>query len=240
MAAKPTSNKPSADLSTQTLIVKPGPDQRSVILDNGQTVSVPKPWALLKPGDAGATRRVKAAGPSWTMKAKRGRRVISLGVWADSETIATVVNDLAAERSTESYARKQVAAKKRREKTQTAYVDEFTQAVAEFLAFDAKYADLQRELASAVAIHATPVGSGTVARTKRIPVERRAEAAVIAWLRHQTTGYDTMTIPRTRGKRREVRRELAARSRLLLQVYRSGKTVPKERCLLRTSLAENE
>ena len=29
----------------------------------------------------------------------------------------------------------------------------------------------------AVTDHATPVGSGTVARTKRIPVEQRAEAA---------------------------------------------------------------
>jgi hypothetical protein len=48
--------------------------------------------------------------------------------------------------------------------------------------------------------HATPVGSGTVARTKRIPVEQRAEAAVIAWMRHQTTGYDGMVIPRIKGK----------------------------------------
>jgi len=50
--------------------------------------------------------------------------------------------------------------------------------------------NLAIRLARAVADHATPVGSGTVARTKRIPVEERAEAAVIAWMRHQTTGYD--------------------------------------------------
>jgi hypothetical protein len=60
--------------------------------------------------------------------------------------------------------------------------------------------------------HATPVGSGTVARTKRILVEKRAEAAVIAWIRQQTTGYDGMAIPRVKGKRREVRRMLARRS----------------------------
>eukprot|EP01035_Chromulina_nebulosa_P056444 gene56444-77358_t len=59
------------------------------------------------------------------------------------------------------------------------------------------------------AAHATPVGSGTVARTKRIPIEQRAEAATIAWMRHQTTGYDSMTIPREKGLRREVRRMLA-------------------------------
>ena len=34
-----------------------------------------------------------------------------------------------------------------------------------FLAFDARHADLERALARAVAAHATPVGSGTVART---------------------------------------------------------------------------
>ena len=55
-----------------------------------------------------------------------------------------------------------------------------------------------------------------MARTKRIPVEQRAEAAVIAWMRHQTTGYDNLVIPRVKGKRREVRRMLAQRSKELL------------------------
>jgi hypothetical protein len=51
-----------------------------------------------------------------------------------------------------------------------------------------------------------------VARTKRISVEQRAEAAVIGWMRHQTTGYDCMVIPRVKGKRLEVRRMLAGRA----------------------------
>src|ERR687892_195805 len=63
-------------------------------------------------------------------------------------------------------------------------------------------AELDAERARAVTEHATPVGSGMVARTKLIPVEKRAEAAVIAWMRHQTTGYDSLVIPRVRGKRR--------------------------------------
>ena len=65
-----------------------------------------------------------------------------------------------------------------------------------------------------------PVGSGTVARTKRISVAERAEAAVIAWMRHQTTAYDQMSIPRVAGKRREVRRELARISRDVLDLHR--------------------
>jgi len=84
---------------------------------------------------------------------------------------------------------------------------------------DAALAD---RIAGAVAAHATPVGSGTVARTERIPLERRAEAAVIAWMRHQTTAYDSMAIPRVKGRRREVRRHLAGRSREVLARYRRG------------------
>jgi hypothetical protein len=87
--------------------------------------------------------------------------------------------------------------------------------------------------------HATPVGSGTVARTKRIRVERRAEAAVIAWLRHQTTGYDGMVIPRVKGKRREVRRLLARRSQELLGRYRRGEPA-SEGCPLRKALKDGE
>ena len=83
--------------------------------------------------------------------------------------------------------------------------------------------------------HATPVGSRTVARTRRIPVEQRAEAAVIAWMRHQTTGYDGMVIPRIKGKRREVRRVLARRSHELLDGYRCGEPVP-EGCPLERAL----
>ena len=41
-------------------------------------------------------------------------------------------------------------------------------------------------------------------------------------MRHQTTGYDTLVIPRVKGSRREVRRRLAQRSRELLDRYRRG------------------
>ncbi len=224
-------------MADQTRIVKPAEDSRTVISESGELLRVPSSWSLLKPGDAGVTRRVKAAGPSWTVKAKRGRRVISLGVWAETTTIERVTAEFAQERSTDAYARKQRAAKARREKAQAEYVDDFESAVFDFLGFDARYGDLAEELSKAVATHATPVGSGTVARTKRIPVQQRAEAAVIAWLRHQTTAYDDMVIPRVKGKRREVRRMLAKKSRLLLGVYRSGKTIDPQRCLLRQALS---
>jgi hypothetical protein len=78
-----------------------------------------------------------------------------------------------------------------------------------------------------------------VARTKRIPVEQRAEAAVIAWMRHQTTAYDSMVVPRVKGKRREVRRMLAQRSKELLGRYRRGESVGDE-CPLKKALMGEE
>ena len=110
-------------------------------------------------------------------------------------------------------------------------------AVLAFLAFAPRHAALARRVAAAIAAHAVPVGSGTVARTQRIPVERRAESATIAWLRHNSTAYDTMKIPRVKGMRREVRRLLAARSRELLARYRRGEAIDPSSCVLHRALA---
>lgn len=214
-----------------------GDEPRSPRDASGRVHPVPEGWTLLPPGDAGLTRRVKAAGPSWVVKAKRGRRVMSQGVWAPAETIARERSRLEEERADPAYQRKLDAAKARRDKEQAAYIESFTGAVEDFLSFAARHRGLEQELARAIAKHATPVGSGTVARTKRIPVERRAEAATIAWLRHHTTGYDDMKIPRVKGKRREVRRLLAQRSRQLLERYRRGDAV--DQCPLRSALAQN-
>ena len=200
-------------------------------------VVIPAGWVLFPPGDAALTRRVKAAGDHFVVAEKKGRKLFSLGVWAPAATIENIRTDLEAERSTESFAKKQAAAAKRREKVQTEYVEDFHGAVVQFLAFDVKYAAQADQLAQAVTAHATPVGSGTVARTKRIPVEQRAEAAVIAWMRHQTTGYDGMSIPRVKGKRREVRRMLAKRSHELLERYRRGLAIG-EGCPLGKALGD--
>ncbi|WP_182870540.1 DUF2293 domain-containing protein [Stieleria mannarensis] len=222
----------------KTRVVAPGPDSRHVIDDDGNTLGIPAGWDLLPPGDAGLTRRVKAAGPTWTVKERRGRRVFSKGVWADAGQIAAAKAKLDAERSTDAYARKRKSDAARREKKQAEYVDEFENAVITFLGFHASHRGIAKQLAVAVTQHATPVGSGTVARTQRIPVERRAESAVIAWMRHQTTAYDNLVIPRVKGKRREVRRMLAAESRRVLQGYRSGQPIDPQQCPLQRALAK--
>jgi hypothetical protein len=99
-------------------------------------------------------------------------------------------------------------------------------------------------MAEAVTVHAIPVGSGTVARTLMIPIEDRAAKAVIAWMRHQTTTYDSMRIARIKGERREVRRMLAQRSVDLLQAYRQGRECvpdcPLQQVLGQSRMAEDE
>ena len=214
----------------------PGPTPSTVRSADGRILTVPDGWTLLLPGDAALTRRVKAAGDHWVVQEKKGRKTFSRGVWAPAATIDRIRADLDAERSTESHAKRKQADARRRDQAQSDYAENFHDAVLEFLAFHPHHADLADRLARAVTDHATPVGSGTVARTKRIPVEQRAEAAVIAWMRHQTTSYDGMAIPRLRGKRREVRRMLAARSKELLARYRRGDSVP-ETCPLQKALA---
>jgi hypothetical protein len=127
---------------------------------------------------------------------------------------------LETERAAPAYAKKLAAAAARRDREQAAYVVSFETEVLDFLRFAPRFQALARSLARRVTEHATPVGSGTVARTERIPIERRAESAVIAWLRHQTTAYDRMKIERVKGRRREVRRELAMVSRAVLDLHR--------------------
>lgn len=220
----------------QMRVVSPGPDKGSVCSADGQILRPPADWMLVPPGDPALTRRIKAAGPSWTMQEKKGRRTFSHGVWAAAAVVEAIRRDLAAERATPEYARKRQADAQRRQREQAEYVADFREAVLRFLAFSSRYSDLGQRLAQAVTEHATPVGSGTVARTERIPVEQRAEAAVIAWMRHRVTTYDRMVIPRIKGKRREIRRKLAEQCRLLLAVYRSGHDADPAACPLHRAL----
>jgi hypothetical protein len=221
---------------TPVTIFALGPTPDTVRASDGIVRTIPEGWVLVPPGDAALTRRVRAAGESWSVAEKRGRKVFSRGVWAPTVTVERVKGELERERSTEAHARRKEADAGRRERAQTEYVEEFRLAVRAFLNFHPNHAELADRLAVAVADHATPVGSGTVARTKRIPVEQRAEAAVIAWLRHQTTAYDSMAIPRVKGKRREVRRMLARRSHELLSRYRKGESA-LEGCPLQQALS---
>ncbi len=216
----------------ETLTCAPTKDPRQVRAPDGKILQVPAEWTCLPPGDAGLTRRVKAAGPSWTVVEKVGRKTFSKGVWAPKQNIEAAKTALTEERATPAYAKRRAADSKRREEEQAQYEVDFEASVRAFLRFLPQFKELEAWMAKAVAKHATPVGSGTVARTERIPLAQRAESAVIAWMRHQTTSYDSMKVARVKGARREVRRQLAEISRAVLDLHRGRVTHPPGACPL--------
>lgn len=200
--------------------------------EHGVVEPVPAGWSLLPPGDAALSRRIKQDGPSLTVVELKGRKRFSRGIWAPTERIAALRAELDVERRDPGYQKKLEAGRRRRAAKEENYAIDFRYAVVGYLRFHPNHALPARALADLIADHATPVGSGTVARTERIPIEERAEAATIAWMRHQTTGYDQMVIPREKGRRREVRRMLAQRSVKLLEKYRSGAPIDRLQCPL--------
>ena len=218
-------------------LVSPGKNGQ-VINEYGLAETPPSGWMFLPAGDAAVTRKVTAKGDVWRVQVKKGRRTISKGIWALEAHITAAKAEVAALRSAPKYEKKKASAVKSRDKKQENYKLEFEQAIATHLNFHPTYKTYETKIAKLVTAHATPIGSGTVARTTMIPVEQRASKAVIAWMRHQTTGYDQMKIARVKGERRNVRRQLAERSVLLLRIYRSGTPIPPD-CPLKKALGES-
>lgn len=210
------------DTVLQNRQVKPGFKKRTVITEEGELLTVPGDWAFLPAGDGVLTRNVKKLGTYWQVQVKMGKRLISKGIWTNQDHIETARQELAERRASPEYEKKRSADLRRRARKHEEYVQDFYQATLGYLNFHSTHEKLAMLLARAITEHATPIGSGTVARTERIPLEKRVEAAVIAWLRHQTTSYERMTIPRIKGRRREVRRMLAEKSLRLLEKYRRG------------------
>ncbi|MCP4131013.1 MAG: DUF2293 domain-containing protein [bacterium] len=217
-------------MSNDCRIVKPGKGN-TLIGENGEILHPPRGWGFLPAGDAGITRKITAKGIFWRVQIKKGKRTISKGVWAPLDIIEDAKRAVETVRSTDSYKKKLESSRISREKKQAEYEVDFFKSVKNFLSFSQCYKELEQKLAEAVTLHAVPVGSGTVARTAMIPIEERAAKAVVAWMRHKTTAYDSMVIPRIKGKRRETRRLLARRSTQILDTYRKGENIP-ENCPL--------
>jgi hypothetical protein len=136
------------------LIFTPGTAPNTVRTADGRILSAPEGWVLLPPGDAAHTRHVKEAGDHWVVQEKQGRKTFSRGEWAPAATIDRMRAELAAERSTVSYARHKQADARRRDQAQAEYVEDFLGAVVAFLAFHPNHADLANRLAQSVTDHA--------------------------------------------------------------------------------------
>ena len=228
---------PMPEPSSMSQTVRPGSKPRTVLDNRGQAQVVPAGWDLLPPGDAGLTRRVKAAGPHWVVEVQKGRRRFSQGIWAPAATIATHRAELERERQSVDYQQRRLAAQRRRERDQGLYLAQFREAVVAVLRLAPCHRETAERLAAAVAAQAAPVGSGTVARTARLGLTEKAELALMAWLRHQTSDYDRLHVARIKGERREVRRRIAAQSRRLLERYRRGEVIDPATCPLQRALA---
>ncbi|WP_242637407.1 DUF2293 domain-containing protein [Desulfobacter hydrogenophilus] len=161
--------------------------------------------------------------------------MISKGIWAPAENILAAKQEVAAKRATPAYAKDRKCELARRQAKQEVYTQEFNDQIIKFLNFHSRYEKEAQHLGKIITSHATPVGSGTVARTQRIPIDKRAQAAVIAWMRHKTTVYDSMKVARVKGTRREIRKALAKKSIEVLNVYRQGRDLG-DNCPLKQAL----
>jgi hypothetical protein len=202
----------------------------------GKVYSVPAGWQKLPSGDASITRKLKSLGPSWTVQEKKGRKSFSHGVWAAKEHIEAAKSLVEAQRADPKHQKKLAQAKVRREEKEVVFSTDFQQEIIKFLNFDKKYQALVEQLAVLVKEHAVPVGSGTVARSSSVTLDDKAALAVMAWMRHQTSAYDSTSVPRIKGARRELRRKIARQSERILAKYRSGDEVDFILCPLYKAL----
>lgn len=208
-------------------------EKGKVLLDNNGTIWYPpQEWCFVARGDAALTRRLKKLGEYFSVCRHYRNRIECLGLWCPKKNFALIRSQLEEERLTPQYLNKLLANKKYRQEKQLEYKEDFCQAVITFLHFHPKWQNFAKQLAEMITQYTIPIGSGTVARTKSIPLDRRAEAAVIAWMRHQTTAYEKMKIAHVKGKRREVRRDLAQQSRKILSQYRNDEAFDFQHCPL--------
>jgi hypothetical protein len=141
-----------------------------------------------------------------------------------------------AQRADPKHQKKLAQVKVRRKEKETVFGEDFQQAIIKFLNFDQKHHLLVEQLSTLVREHAVPVGSGTVARSSSVTLEDNAALAVTAWMRHQISAYDSTSVVRVKGARRELRRLIARQSERILAKYRSGDDVDFEVCPLYRAL----
>ena len=149
-----------------------------------------------------------------------------------SKNIAEARSTVAEKRADPGYAKKRATDLKRREKKQMDYESNFYEALLNGLAFHPRYQMEAARMAEMVCAHARTHWQRHRGRTERIPIENRATAAGIAWMRHATTAYDQLNIPLVKGRRRE----LAQQSKKVFSAYRKGLDIDQDFCPLSRAL----
>ncbi len=148
---------------------------------------VPEGWVLVPSGDPFLTREVKK-GPHWILLKRRKRYTAALGVFCPMVRLGLA--ERRREETAESRARQRRLGSTSRERAEERYRDEMEQTVLHFLAFRPEHTELAREIARGAVTQATPVGSGRVGRTRKLPVAQRAELAARAYVRRRRTDFE--------------------------------------------------
>jgi hypothetical protein len=154
-------------------------------------VEPPGGWELLGRGDAFLTRRVKAGGIYWLAWAPKTRsrpHRTAIGLLAPKETIDAA--RLAAADTLADRLKKREAGARSRAKQEVRYEKDLKHAVSDFLGFSPAHRELAEAISVAAATRAAVVGSGRVGRTRLLSLEKRAELAARAEIRHSHTDYD--------------------------------------------------
>lgn len=203
--------------------------------EENNIVKIPEMWEFLPAGDAGVTRNVTKAGEYIRVKQKRGRRLISKGVWAPKEAIEMAIAKMTTLRSTESYEKSKQYRAHKREKDLISYQEDFKKQIIIQLSFADIYHDIAVVLADKITQFATPIGSGTVARSSTLSLDLKAQKAINGWVRHRLTPYESLKIARVKGARANARKLMYEKGLKVFLPYQKGEEIPSN-CPLKREL----
>ena len=99
--------------------------EKGVFIHDGQHVSLPEGWVQIPSGDAGLTRRLKAAGEYRVLFHMRRNRMEAIGLWVPEKIADQVRAELEKERSDPAWQKKLNASRRMRERKQAEYEKEF-------------------------------------------------------------------------------------------------------------------
>ena len=95
----------SSEMKKEEFLVWKSPE-KGVFIHDGQHVSLPEGWVQIPSGDAGLTRRLKAAGEYRVLVHMRRNRMEAIGLWVPEKIADQVRAELEKERSDPAWQKK--------------------------------------------------------------------------------------------------------------------------------------
>lgn len=160
-------------------------------------VELPKDWQFLPSGDNFLTRSVRKLGPYWIemKKVKSYGHSIAIGTWAPKQSILKAQQ--LAEETKEARAEKRKKGRVYRERKEEKYKQTLKEAIVRYLNFAPEYKNLAEKIAAGASSTAAEKGSGRVGRTSLLSLEKKAELAANAYIRHRHTTYEEQLVQQT-------------------------------------------